>query len=73
MNLNFDDFKSALKTESKIDRIEAFMNSDDIFIGTNKSIRSFLNKKDNLEVFVSLISKPHEVESRIWVLFIFSN
>ena len=43
------------------------MNSDDIFIASNKSIRSFLNKKDNLEVFVSLIAKPHEVESRIWV------
>ncbi|CDW82096.1 UNKNOWN [Stylonychia lemnae] len=66
MNLNFDDFKSALKTESKIDRIEAFMNSEDIFISTNKNIRGFLNKKDNLEVFVSLISRPHEVESRIW-------
>lgn len=66
MNLNFDDFKSALKTESKIDRIEAFMNTEDIYIGSNKNIRNFLNKKDNLEVFVSLISRPHEVESRIW-------
>lgn len=66
MNLNFEDFKSALKTESKIDRIEAFMNTDDIFIAANKNIRNFLNKKDNLEVFVSLISRPHEVESRIW-------
>lgn len=66
MNLNFDDFKSALKTESKIDRIEAFMNSDDIYIASNKTIRNFLNKKDNLEVFVNLISRPHEVESRIW-------
>ena len=67
MNLNFEDFKSALKTESKIDKIEAFMNSDEIYISTNKTIRGFLNKKDNLEVFVSLISRPHEVESRIWV------
>ena len=67
LNLNFDDFKSALKAESKLDRIEAFMNTDDIFISTNKNIRSFLNKKDNLEVFVSLIARPHEVESRIWV------
>jgi hypothetical protein len=66
LNLNFEDFKSALKTESKIDKIEAFMNTDDIFIGTNKTIRGFLNKKDNLEVFVSLVSRPHEVESRIW-------
>eukprot|EP00347_Sterkiella_histriomuscorum_P002617 403367450 len=66
MNLNFDDFKSALKTESKIDRIEAFMNTEDIYISSNKNIRNFLNKKDNLEVFVSLISRPHEVESRIW-------
>jgi hypothetical protein len=32
MNLNFDDFKTALKAESKIDKIEAFINSDDIFI-----------------------------------------
>lgn len=67
MNLNFDDFKSALKAESKIDKIEAFMNSDDIYIGANKSIRNFLNKKDNLEIFVSLIARPSEVESRIWV------
>lgn len=67
MNLNFDDFKSALKTESKIDKIESFMSSDEIYIGLNKSIRNFLYKKDNLEIFVSLISRPHEVESRIWV------
>lgn len=66
MNLNFDDFKSALKTESKIDRIEAFMNTEDVFISSNKNIRNFLIKKDNLEVFISLIAKPHEVESRIW-------
>lgn len=66
MNLNFDDFRSALKTEARIDKIEAFMNSDEIYIGQNKSIRRFLNKKDNLEIFVSLIAKPHEVESRIW-------
>lgn len=66
MNLNFDDFKSALKAESKIDRIEAFMNSEDILIASNGTIRSFLNKKDNLEVFVSLIARPHEVESRVW-------
>ena len=32
MNLNFDDFKSALKAESKIDKIEAFMDSEDIYI-----------------------------------------
>jgi hypothetical protein len=67
MNLNFDDFKSALKTESKIDKIEAFINSDEIYIWANKSIRGFLSKKDNLEIFTSLISRPHEVESRIWV------
>lgn len=42
------------------------MNSDDIYISTNKTIRVYLNKKDNLEIFVSLIAKPHEVESRIW-------
>ena len=66
MNLNFDDFKSALKAESKIDRIEAFMNLEDILIASNGTIRSFLNKKDNLEVFVSLIARPHEVESRVW-------
>lgn len=72
MNLNFDDFKSALKAESKIDKIEAFMNSEDIYISTNKNIRSFLNKRDNLEVFINLISRPHEVESRIWVSKIIS-
>ena len=66
MNLNFDDFKSALKAESKIDKIEAFMDSEDIYIQTNRQIRSFLSKKDNLEVFVTQISKPHEVDSRIW-------
>jgi hypothetical protein len=66
MNLNFDDFKNALKAESKIDKIEAFMNTDEIYIASNKGIRVFLNKKDNLEIFVSLISRPHEVESRIW-------
>lgn len=66
MNLNFDDFKSALKAESKIDRIESFMNLEDILIATNGTIRGFLNKKDNLEVFISLIAKPHEVESRVW-------
>lgn len=30
-------------------------------------MRGFLNKKDNLEIFVTLIAKPHEVDSRIWV------
>jgi hypothetical protein len=66
MNLNFEDFKSTLKIESKIDKIEAFMNSEDIYLSTNKGIRQYLNKKDNLEIIISLISKPHEVESRIW-------
>lgn len=69
MNLNFDEFKKALKTESKIDKIESFMNTENIYISSNKSIGRFLNKKDNLEIFVSLISRPHEVESRIWVTF----
>mmetsp|Transcript_13851 Transcript_13851/g.9993 ORF Transcript_13851/g.9993 Transcript_13851/m.9993 type:complete len:82 (-) Transcript_13851:2150-2395(-) len=65
MDLNFEDFKTALKTESKIDKIEAFMNTDDIYISQNKAIKSFLARKDNLEIFVSLISRPNEVESRI--------
>jgi len=66
MSLNFEDIKSALKTESKIDRIEAFMNSDDVQVEMNKNIRHFLNKSDNLEIFTSLVSRPHEVESRVW-------
>ena len=28
MQLNFEDFKSTLKVEAKIDKIEQFMNSD---------------------------------------------
>ena len=63
MQLNFEDFKSTLKVEAKIDKIEQFMNSDQIYISQNKNIRNFLNKKDNLEVFVTLIAKPHDVDS----------
>jgi hypothetical protein len=66
MNINFEDFKSALKAESKIDKIETFMNAEDVQIDKNKKIKTFLGQPDNLEIFISLISRPHEVESRIW-------
>lgn len=66
MNINFDEFKSALKAESKIDKIEAFMNMEECLIDRDKKIRRYLSQSDNLEIFISLISKPHEVESRVW-------
>ena len=42
------------------------MNSNDVQMNINKSIKQFLMRSDNLEIFISLISRPHEVESRIW-------
>lgn len=65
MKLNIDDLKSALKTESKIDKIESAMNHEDICIDTNKSLKSFIAGKDNLDILISLISRPHDVDSRI--------
>ncbi len=43
INMNFDDFKSALKTESSVDKVEAFMNSDDVYFDKNKLLRTFLS------------------------------
>lgn len=58
MNLNFMDFKSALKAESKIDKMESLMNQENVSILENKGIRKFLEKKDNLEIFIALIARP---------------
>ena len=56
MDLNFEDFKSALKVEAKIDKIEQFMNSEDIYISQSKNMRGFLNKKDNLAWYLGFIA-----------------
>ena len=65
MKFDIESLKNALKTESKIDRIEAFMNMEDVGRQANKYIRQFMQKKENLEIFVSLVGRPHDVDSRV--------
>ena len=57
---NIQSIKQALKIESWVDKIENFLNGV-----LNMQIDWFLTAKNNLEIIVGLIARPHEYDS--WV------
>jgi hypothetical protein len=46
--------------ESKIEKIENFLNGT-----VNFTSEKFIRHKDNLEIMIGLITKPHEMDSRV--------
>lgn len=53
-----ESIKMALKNEAKVDKIEKFLNGNlDLETG-------ILMRRDNLYTIVSMISKPHDADSK---------